>query len=320
MNKLAITCAACLVAVPAMAQLPDQNVIRKEAYSPDVMTTITMEKGKVTDIVVSETETVKRVVLYSTDGPVTALPAADANQTAMLNNIPLFGHSVGSTDLVLITSDKANEERERAYLLNIKVVEAPSDGSIVPGVTLKLVYTYEVQQKAAQVQIAQVSWQQKKEDQKLEQARARLNVDVFYGPQHWAYMTHGKDVDLAPVEAHDNTRITALRYPANMAHPAIFKVLDGVQGKPSVCQGKRPTKEELRAPEQAVNTVVRDDMIVIQETAPHWRLRSGTEVMDLYGCEYDPIGYNPGTGTLSPDVWRKVIKPAPSPAAKVASQ
>ena len=70
----------------------------------------------------------------------------------------------------------------------------------------------------------------------MELAEARLNTDVFYGPQHWSYMVFGRDKDIAPTEAHDNTRLTALRYPGNMGHPAVFKVNDGVQGKPSVCQ------------------------------------------------------------------------------------
>ena len=78
-----------------------------------------------------------------------------------------------------------------------------------------------------------------------------------------------------------------------MGHPAVFKVNDGVQGKPSICRGQRPTKAELQAPEQTVDTTVMDDMVVVQQTAPHFRLRSGEEVLELYNCDYDPIGSNP---------------------------
>jgi type IV secretion system protein VirB9 len=131
-------------------------------------------------------------------------------------------------------------------------------------------------------------------------------------------MVLGRDKDIAPTEVHDNTRLTALRYPGNMGHPAVFKVNDGVQGKPSICQGQRPTSAELQAPEQTVDTTVVDDMIVVQQTAPHFRLRSGDEVLDLYNCDYDPIGSNPGTGTTSPDVVRHVIGPVATP--KVAAQ
>jgi type IV secretory pathway VirB9-like protein len=92
-----------------------------------------------------------------------------------------------------------------------------------------------------------------------------------------------------------------------MSQPAIFKVLDTQKAQPDVCQGKEPRKEDLKATEQALTTTVYLDMIMVPHTAQHYRLRMGQEVVDVWNCAFDPIGDNPGTGTTSPDVIRRVV-------------
>ena len=138
-------------------------------------------------------------------------------------------------------------------------------------------------------------------------AESRLNTDVFYGQQNWAYVAMSNFRTITPIEAHDNGRLTAFRYPGNMDHPAVFKVLDGSQAASAACHEGRPTKDELTAPEQMVSTTVMDDMIVVQQTAPHFRLRAGDQVADVWNCAWDAVGSNPGTGTVSPDVYRRVV-------------
>jgi type IV secretory pathway VirB9-like protein len=90
-----------------------------------------------------------------------------------------------------------------------------------------------------------------------------------------------------------------------MAHPALFVVLDGHQGRPEVCTTGKATGND--AAEQAINTTIVDDLIIAQRTAAHFRIRSGDEVVEIYNCGWNPIGANPGTGTTSPDVVRRVI-------------
>jgi type IV secretion system protein VirB9 len=316
MRRILLVILWCLAAVQALA-LSDPEVskedahVRTVAYDPQNRTPLVLQKGMVTNITFDKMEMIKRIVFGDANGPVSSLDKTDANQDPLINNLPLFGKEVGSTDLIVIT--RSPDGQERAYLFALQVVPPPGGGGEDPHATFGLSFTYPIQEKEAQQQQARMAWQERRKAKALEVAEARLDTDVFYGPQHWSYMAVGHDRDIAPTEAHDNTRLTALRYPGNMGHPAVFKVNDDVQGKPSVCQGQKPTKAELQAPEQALDTTVVDDMIVVQQTAPHFRLRSGDEVLDLYNCDYDPIGSNPGTGTTSPDVIRHVIGPAPPP-------
>ena len=316
MRRILLVTLLCLGPLPALA-LSDPEVSKEDAhirtvgYDPQNRTPLVLQKGMVTNITFDKMEMIKRIVFGDANGPVSSLNKTDANQDPLINNLPLFGKDVGTTDLIVIT--RSPDGRERAYLFALQVVPPPGGGGEDPRATFGLSFTYPIQEKEVQQQQARIAWQVKQKAQAQEIAEARLNTDIFYGPQHWSYMAFGHDKDIAPTEAHDNTRLTALRYPGNMSHPAVFKVLDGVQGKPSVCQGRTPTKAELQAPEQAVDTTVMDDMIVVPQTAPHFRLRAGAEVLDLYNCDYDPIGTNPGTGTTSPDVIRHVIGPGPAP-------
>ena len=320
MNKIVATCMLCLASSSAMADATTeqealQASIQTVPYSEDKIIDLKVQVGRVTDIIVSDMEAVKRLVLGK-DGRISGLKKEDENQQAMVNNIPIYGDKAGSTDLVLLTSDTAHGGRERTYLFNIKVVEATADGSLTPGVVQRLKFTYPDDVKQAAVQQTKLTWQEKKQQHDMEIARARMNTDVFSGPQNWQYELHGTAKSIAPVQIHDNTQTTGFQYPGNMASAAIFKVIDGVQGKPAVCLGQKIPKEVLMAPEQTVDTQMYDNMVIVHSTAPHWRLRVDKLVIDAFNCNYDPIGYNPGTGTNSPDVWRKVIAPADKDAAK----
>jgi len=88
-----------------------------------------------------------------------------------------------------------------------------------------------------------------------------------------------------PDQISDNTAVTGLLYLGNRKAPSIYIVdPDGAERQVT----PNPDK----------------DLLVVQETARHWRLRSGSQVVDLYNTGYDPIGANPYTGTTSPEVLR----------------
>ena len=300
------------VTVPAFAlSTPEPSQkdahVRTEIYDPANRTLLVLQQGMVTNVTFDPMEMIKRIVFGDEDGPVTSLKKDDGNQNPLINNLPLFGKVVGRTDMVVITQSPSTGGQERAYLFAVQVVAAPKDGSEAPDATFSLSFTYPIQQKQAAQQVAAVSWKEKQAAKMQAVAESRLNTDVFYGQQNWAYMAMSNFRTIAPIEAHDNGRLTALRYPGNMDHPAIFKVLDGAQAPSAVCKGGKPTKDELNAPEQMVSTVVMDDMIVVQQTAQHFRLRAGDQVADIFNCAWDAIGTNPNTGTTSPDVYRRVV-------------
>ena len=126
-----------------------------------------------------------------------------------------------------------------------------------------------------------------KAQQKLA-AEERLKTDIFYGPRNWKYVAKGTpaaQAALVPDQISDNTAVTGLLYLGNRKAPSIYIVdPDGAERQVT----PNPDK----------------DLLVVQETARHWRLRSGSQVVDLYNTGYDPIGANPYTGTTSPDVLR----------------
>lgn len=300
-------------ALPALAlETPPPSAkdphVRTAVYDPSNRVQITLQKGRVSNISFDPAEQIKRITgvnLDNKDGIIETVSGSDGNQQPLVNNLPLIGMNVGETDLVVIT---VVDGKERPYIFDIKVVDAPS-----PDVSYALSFTYPIQEQQAKVQVARLTWKQKQEEKQREIATARLNTDPFYGPQNWQYLAQGIARPLAPIEVHDNGQITAFRYPGNMAQPAIFRVLDNEPGQPAACRGARPTTADLQATEQATDTQVMDDMIIVHMTGSHWRLRSDTAVLDIWNCAYDPIGQNPGTGTTSPDVVRALIPPKDMP-------
>ena len=294
-----------LLALPVYAAAHAEQAVRVEAYEPQKRTSLVLQKGRVTNVTFSVMERIKRIVSVD-PGPVSTIGKDDKNQEALINNLPLFGQSLGNTNLVVITVSP--DGMERAYLFTIRVVPEPKEGEENPEATFSLSFTYPKERTPAQQQQLQqaVVWRQKQAVAKArEAADARLSADVFYGPQNFRYLAQGRFHEIAPIEASDNGRLTAFRYPGNLGHPAVFVVQDETAGIPAVCATGRSTDND--APEQSVQSMVQGDLIVVQRTAAHFRLRTADKVVEIYNCGYDPIGQNPGTGTSSPDVVRKVV-------------
>lgn len=117
-------------------------------------------------------------------------------------------------------------------------------------------------------------------------AESRLAVDYFYGPRNWRYTAQGSKA-IEPYEVSDNGRLTAMRFPGSGALPTIYTVAADGQ-------------------ETIVPYTMRADVAVISTTAKEFRLRLGGEVLRIFNLGYDPRGYNPGTGTTSPEIVRSV--------------
>lgn len=302
------------------ASTKDQHV-RTVAYDPQNRVQLIIQEGGATNITFDSMEFIQHTVKADT-APFGYPKLEKEGEGPVTNNLPLVGLKPGVGTLVVITRHAPPDDKERAYNFSIKVVPAPSDGDD-PNVTYQLTFTYgpEIRPVAPRETTAmmvssavtatprQLTWKERKAQKDAEALREKLRADVTYGPKNIQYWAQGRNNGLAPVVAFDNGQLTAFRYPGNMAQPAVFRVVDNRLGQPAVCSGERATTAELEAPEQQENTTTRDDMLVVQETAPHWRLRSGESVIDVWNCGYNPIGYNPGTGTNTPEVVRRVILP-----------
>ena len=286
--------------------------IKTQPYDPMNRTLMVLSVGRVSNIVFSPGEMVKRLVFGDDNGPSTTLNKEERDQTALINNLPLFGKVVGKTDLIVITNSPDGHEHTYQFLIDVHSAQLHGDDD--PDVTYGLEFTYAAQEKAAAAVVQRVSWQEKRDAAAKKLAEDRLNTDVFYGPQNWRYMAQGLYKDMVPTEVHDNGRLTALRFPGNMAIPSVFIVSGpGTSRTPDVCTTGKASKEDSEGIEQVPQTSTNDDMMLVQQTAPHMRLRSGPYVTELYNCAWDPIGTNSGTGTTSPEVIRRVVSTAGRP-------
>jgi type IV secretion system protein VirB9 len=286
--------------------------IRLQAYDPMNRTMLVLTVNRVSNIAFNQMEMIKRIIFSHENGPVTTLSAkcekgdtSCAGDAPLINNLPLFGKAVGKTDLIVITTSP--DGHEHTYQFFVEVRAEPPGGADDPDATYGLQFTYAQQEKAAAAVVAKVTWQEKRDEAVKRVTEARLNTDVFYGPQNWRYMAQGLSKDIAPIEAHDNGRITSLRYPGNMHTPSIFIVTNGSQQVASVCTTGKASKDDSLGTEQVPQVTQMDDLVIIQQTAPHMRLRSGDAVVEIYNCGWDAIGQNPGTGTSSPEVIRRVV-------------
>jgi len=133
------------------------------------------------------------------------------------------------------------------------------------------------------------AYEERSKEISSELARQRLKVDLFYGARNWDYVGRGSPA-IAPYQVSDNGGTTVFRFPGNTKLPAIYQLTpDGH--------------------EQISSSTVTNDLVVVHDTAPGWVLRLGRAVYDVWNVGYNPVGFNPGTGTVSPEVVRAVDRP-----------
>ena len=181
--KTALLCTAVLLAaIPAFAD----EAIRTEAYSPQSRTSLVIQQGRVTNITFNVMERIKRIVAVE-PGPISTLGKDSSNQEPLVNNLPIFGKSPGSTNLVVITLSL--DGMERSYLFTVRVVPTPADGTEDPTATFSLTFKYPKAQAPATAvrpssssQVTAISWRQKQAAKGKEIAEAKLNSDAFFGP------------------------------------------------------------------------------------------------------------------------------------------
>jgi type IV secretion system protein VirB9 len=279
--------AACTVTTPTHAleePLPGKQDphVRLAPYNPYDRTLIVGTVGRSTTITFGATERIERVTFGSQDPPWEGPDPSKIGSAPLKNNLPLWPLKTGRSNMQVTTL--LPNGNERLYQFALIVHDAPAGDDDDPAATYGLIFTYPGETQQAAVQAAKA--RQDGERQKI--ANARLATDYWYGERNWRYVAQGKDKGIAPLEVSDNRRLTALRFPGNTEVPAIYVV-------------DRTGAERLAAFD------MKDDLVVVQTTAEHFRLRLGEQVLEIYNRGYDPVGQDPGTGTTSPDVVRNVM-------------
>ncbi|UEM08130.1 TrbG/VirB9 family P-type conjugative transfer protein (plasmid) [Skermanella rosea] len=143
--------------------------------------------------------------------------------------------------------------------------------------------------------VRNAKWRAEKEKRDAQRAADRLQtISLSSIRRNTAYDGQATEADraaLAPSEMWDDGQRTYLRYPGNRRVPHAFQVLP--DGKEGVIGQQTVPDPELRG-----------NMLILQGVVPMMRLRDGDAVLCIANRAYDPVGRNPGTGTVDPGVSR----------------
>ncbi len=125
---------------------------------------------------------------------------------------------------------------------------------------------------------------------KREEARRREVEEGFAKRREGTNLEYSMsgDLDIAPVNAWDNSEFTYFKFPGNRDIPAIYMV--DVEGAESIVD---------RHSAGAANEIV-----VVHKVAPRWMLRLGKRALAVWNDAYDAEGRRNLTRTGSPDVNR----------------
>lgn len=289
MNKIILALVATTaLTMPAMAEeLPRPGTaddkVQFAVYDPNNVVRIIGTQLRSTMIQFAPTETVE----------VVALGDLKAWNYQKVNNLLFVKPSVDpardtNMQVVTLTADK----QQRVYQFDLMI---PKTGTVEAS---DPVYSINFSYPADQAAARQKEYQEKQAKVDEDLARQRLEVSVYYGDRNWRFLGRGSAA-LRPTNVSDNGQQTAFRFPGNTKIPAIYELTP---------DGK----------EQIANYRMEQDFAVVDGTAKGWVLRMGNEVYDVWNIGYDPVGFNPRTGTTSPDVVRTVH--APVVHKKVSSQ
>ncbi|GBQ29206.1 TrbG/VirB9 family P-type conjugative transfer protein (plasmid) [Komagataeibacter nataicola] len=206
--------------------------------------------------------------------------------------------------VVVLTRNDTGQERR--YVFEVQTVTGASLANSTDGVYYSVQFTYPADEAAAR-RVAALARQ--KQEQAQAEARAKVlelqlahermereTKDPNFGTKNWKYIAKG-DRSITPLEVWDNGNITIFRFPGNVRLPSLFTI--------------NPDGKEATA-----NYSVKNDpagwgtLMIADHLAPAWRLRDGDTVLCVFNKAFDPVGHNPGTNTISPNVVRTLKEAA----------
>ncbi|WP_317992837.1 P-type conjugative transfer protein VirB9 [Bartonella gliris] len=182
------------------------------------------------------------------------------------------------TNLQVVTTRRDGSKRSYQFELMVK------DGEIATGnETYFLVKFRYPQDEAEQRRLEALLRQARKQAQRIDGV---FDVYEQYGPRNWAYSAQGS-ITLEPSSVYDNGKTTTFTFPDNQEIPAIYIV--GNDGTESL-----------------VPKTTKGNMVIVHAISARFTLRQGRNVLCVFNEAYQRQGINPGTGTTSPSVERKI--------------
>jgi len=279
--------------------------IRVVPYSPLLRTEIVGVIGQPTTITFPPGESVYRVVQTGKPDKDGALAdagwqgasPAEIKDTPLGNNLTLWPVIPGESTMTVITMSSAGGQKVYPFRL---LAKADADGAAdMPGVVLNLIFkggaasgpatpagaarkTVAVRVSAARQKASQIA---------QAAAEQHLRTDAFNGANGVChYLAKGRRPNaIEPRCPLDNGQWTLMRFPGLSEKPAVYVV--GQDG------GERLARQHGAG-----------DFVVVEEIAPHFRLRLGPAVLDILNTAYDPAGKPAGTGTTAPSVQRDILQ------------
>ena len=278
--------------------------IRVVPYSPLRRTEIIGVIGQPTTITFPPGESVYRVVQTGKPNKDGALAdagwqgasPAEIKDTPLGNNLTLWPVIPGESTMTVITMSSAGGQKVYPFRL---LARQDIDGAAeMPGVVLNLIFkggaasdpatpagarkTVAVRMSAARQKASQIA---------QAAAEQHLRSDAFNGANGVChYIAKGRRPNaIEPRCPLDNGQWTLMRFPGLSEKPAVYVV--GQDG------GERLARQHGTG-----------DFVVVEEIAPHFRLRLGPAVLDILNTAYDPAGKPAGTGTMAPTVQRDILQ------------
>lgn len=182
------------------------------------------------------------------------------------------------TNLQVVTTRRDGSKRSYQFELMVK------DGEISTAQeTYFLVKFRYPQDEAERRRLAALLRQEKKQARQID---GLFDASETYGPRNWAYSAQGSS-NLEPSAVYDNGKTTTFTFPDNQEIPAIYIV--GSDGTESL-----------------VPKTTKGNMVIVHAISARFTLRNGRNVLCIFNEAYQQKGINPGTGTTSPSVERKV--------------
>lgn len=276
--------------------------IRVVPYSQFNIVNLIGEIGRQTTITFDKDEQIARVAFGNPDddaweGP----PGEDLKNQPLKNNLPLWPQKAMVTNMQVTTL--LPDQSQRVYQFQLSARTPDTAGGDDPDAVFGLIFTYPEQVRAKATAAAAAAYKAHQAVRQETVAKARLDVDPFYGVRNWEYIARPNQVwrnaGWPKPEVGDNGQVTSFLFKGNVARPAIF-IVDSPD--PSDRTRCLPGGEERKAPVSESH-----GLTIVQTIAIHFRLRLNDAVMEVCNLQYDPVGQAPGTGTTSPDVIRQVM-------------
>ncbi|PBB11866.1 type IV secretion system protein VirB9 [Mesorhizobium loti] len=283
MKKRAFLAVACSLFLTMEACAEDTPLAGKHdarmrylAYRADEVVHLSTAVGATLVVTFAANETVAAVAV-SNSKDLAALPRA--------NYLFFKASRMLAPQPVIVLAE--SESGTRRYVFSISTRAMPKLDEKQPDLYYSVQFTYpddEAADKRKEAERRSVLGQARAKVLQQQRVQDLFNRPAATAESNFHYVAKG-DRSLAPLEVFDNGFTTVFGFASNSRIPSLYVI--NPDGK-----------------EAAANYTVKGDYVEVSAVAREWRLRDGNTVLSIFNRAYDPLGRAPGTGTVTPDVWR----------------